>query len=255
LGVSVDHIRGQTFHGRKGAVANAFRYGIDYVLCPMEGPVAAPRLFARNRANLMTLHDRDHGGARRRGRGAAWVREVVAAHGLERWCDGRIDLLAQPRVMGLVFNPVAFWLVHDAAGLLRLVIAEVNNTMGERHSYLCHHDDMAAIDGSRRLAARKSFHVSPFQPVTGAYTFRFEIGAARVNIRIDYDDGKGGGLIATFSGRRAPLGNGAILRECLARPAGALRVLGLIHWQAVKLWWKGAPFRRLPPPPEDEVSR
>lgn len=250
----IEHIRGQTFHGRRGAVRNAFRYGVDYVLLDAEAPARGPALFSRNRANLMALHDIDHGGARGAGRGPAWVREVLAAHGLGAVTGGRLLLLAQPRVLGHVFNPVAFWLCHDAGARLTVVIAEVSNTFGQRHCYLCHHDDMRPITARERLSARKVFHVSPFQPVAGSYSFRFDIRPDRVGIWIDYA-APDGGLLATLTGRRSPLTTRAILGAALRRPFGSRRVLALIHWQALKLWCKRATFRPLPPPPAEEVSR
>ena len=248
----IDHIAGQTWHGRRGATRNAFRYSIDYVLADAEAMPDHPGLFGRNARGMMSLHDLDHGGAPHKGRGAVWVREVLAQHGLD--VTGRIDLLAQPRVLGHVFNPVSFWLCHDPAGILRVVIAEVSNTFGDRHSYLCHHPDLAPITGADTLTATKIFHVSPFQPVEGGYEFRFDITADRIDIRIDYSRGNGG-LVATLAGPRRPLTNASILRAMLRRPFGSRRVLALIHWQAVKLWWKGATFRRRPVPPVDEVSR
>ena len=247
----VDHIDGVTFHGRRGAVENAFRYSIDYVLLEPEVDCAAPTLFARNRAGLTSLHDADHGGAPGQGQGAPWVRDVLAQHGLD--VTGRVELLAQPRVLGHVFNPVSFWLVHGAEGDLRVVIAEVSNTFGDRHSYLCHHPDLAPITREDTLEAVKIFHVSPFQPVTGGYTFRFDIGAEKIGIWIDYRTGNDS-LLATLTGTRRPLSNRAILRACLRRPFGSRRVLGLIHWQALKLWWKGARYRPRPEPPSDEIS-
>ena len=63
------------------------------------------------------------------------------------------------------------------------------------------------------------------------------------------------GLIATLTGRRAPLTNWAILTTCLRRPFGSRRVLALIHWQAIKLWWKGVAYASPPKPPVDEVTR
>lgn len=248
----IDHIAGETFHGRRGGTRNAFRYGVDYVLLDAEAPVSGPRLFGRNRAGLTSLHDSDHGGPPRAGRGAAWVREVLAAHGLD--VPGRIDLLAQPRVLGHVFNPVSFWLCHDAGGALRAVIAEVSNTFGDRHSYLCHHDDLREVTRAETLQARKILHVSPFQPVEGGYTFRFDIAADRIAIHIDYARGNGG-LVATLTGPRRPLTDRAILGAALRRPFGSRRVLALIHWQALRLWWKGAGFRSRPEPPPSEVSR
>ena len=251
---TVDHIDGLTFHGRKGAVENAFRYSVDYVLVDAEEPQPrAPWLFSRNRGRAFALHDTDHGGAPGDGSGAAWVREVLGEHGLE-FSIGSVELLAQPRVLGHVFNPVSFWLIRDEGGALRVVIPEVTNTYGDRHSYLCHHPDLRPIRAEDRLQAAKIFHVSPFQPVEGDYVFRFDIRDDRIGIWIDYTAGKGG-LLATLTGTRKPLTNGAILRSMLRRPFGSRRVLGLIHWQALKLWWKGAAFRIRPEPPSDEISR
>jgi uncharacterized protein len=247
----VEHIAGETYHGRKGAVRNAFRYGIDYVLLDAEAEVETPALFARNRTGVISLQDRDHGGAPGQGRGAVWVREVLAAHGVEG--VRRIELLAQPRALGYVFNPVSFWLCRDGEGALATVIAEVTNTYGDRHCYLCRNDDGRSIAATDHIAATKIFHVSPFQPVEGRYDFTFDIRPDRIDIRIDYTAGNGG-LVATLSGERQPLTNAGILRALVTRPLGARRVLALIHWQALKLWWKGAQFRARPLPPAKDVS-
>lgn len=246
------HIAGTTFHGRKGALKNAFRYSVDYVLIDPESSIG-PGLFSRNRFNLTALHDKDHGGAPKDGRGLQWVRDILAEADIAA-CDGKIELLAQPRVMGHVFNPVSFWLCYDKTAALRVVIAEVTNTFGDRHSYLCHREDLAPLRATDTVSARKIFHVSPFQPVEGGYTFRFDIRPDKIGIWIDYSAGTGG-LMATLTGPRQPLSNRNILAACFRRPFGSRRVLGLIHWQALKLWWKGAPFRPRPVPPAEEVTR
>jgi uncharacterized protein len=244
----VQHIRGETFHGRKGAVANSFRYGVDYVLLNCETAIG-PRLFSRNTANLVSLHDVDHGGTPRQGRGVAWVRDVLAQHAVQ---VDDILLLAQPRVLGHVFNPVSFWLCYRDG--LRAVIAEVTNTYGDRHSYLCTRDDGGVIQPSDTLQASKLLHVSPFQPVLGTYAFRFDIRDERIGVWIDYSTDTGG-VFTNLIGPRAPLTNWGIIRACLRRPFGSRRVLALIHWQALKLALKGAKFRNRPTPPVDEVTR
>lgn len=249
---AIDHIAGQTYHGRRGVVRNAFRYSIDYVILDAEADISGPSLFSRNGGNLTSLQDRDHGGVRGDGQGAQWMRDVMDAHQLPQ--PETIMLLAQPRVLGHVFNPVSFWLGYNASGDITSVIAEVNNTFGDRHSYLCHHPDNRPIEPQDRLTASKIFHVSPFQPVEGGYEFRFDIREDRIGIWIDYTRGEGG-LIATLTGPRAPLTNRGILAAVLRRPFGSRRVLGLIHWQALKLWWKSATFRPRPEPPRQEVSR
>jgi len=247
----VDHIAGQTYHGRKGAVRNAFRYSIDYVLLDAEEPVRGPSLFRRNGRSVCALHDSDHGGAPGSGKGADWVRSVLREHQVPQ--PENILLLAQPRFWGHVFNPVSFWLCRDENGDLTCVIAEVTNTSGERHSYLCHHPDHRPIGPSDRLTATKIFYVSPVQPVEGGYEFRFDIRPDKIGIWIDYTQASGG-LIATLTGPRRKISNGSILRSVLRRPLGSRRVLALIHWQALKLWWKGSRYRTRTEPPLEEVS-
>ncbi|NNJ67972.1 MAG: DUF1365 domain-containing protein [Boseongicola sp.] len=249
----VEHIDGLTFHGRKGALENAFRYSVDYVLLDAEAELKTPFLFARNKRGMVSLHDDDHGGPPKAGRGASWVREILA-QAEAPFTIGRIELLAQPRVLGHVFNPVSFWLIYDVGDVLRTVIPEVTNTYGDRHSYLCHHDDWREIAREDTLKSDKCLHVSPFQPVEGGYTFRFDIRPEKIGIWIDYTAGNGG-LLATLTGSRAPLTTTALVRAMVRRPFGSRRVLGLIHWQALKLWWKGAVFRSRPEPPVEEVSR
>ncbi|WP_240789418.1 DUF1365 domain-containing protein [Pseudooceanicola onchidii] len=243
---------GHSWHGRKGAIENAFRYGVDYVLIDAEGGARGPALFTRNRRGFAVVRDTDHGGMPGQGRGAAWVRDVMRGHALP--APARIRLLTQPRLLGFDFNPVSFWLCEDRAGALYCVIAEVTNTFGDRHSYLCHRDDLAPITRDDELTAGKLMHVSPFQPQEGGYRFRFNITDDRVGIRIDYDR-NGGGVIATLTGHLAPMTNRALLRAFVRRPFGPLRVLALIHWQALKLWWKGARYRTRPAAPRHEVTR
>ncbi len=248
--MQVQRIRAETFHGRKGPVRNAFRYTVDYILLDPE-KAQGPRLFSRNTGNLMSLQDSDHGGAPGQGRGAQWARQVLSENGLP---TDRVLLLAQPRLLGHVFNPVSFWLAYDPLGHLRAVIAEVSNTYGDRHSYLCHRDDRAPITREDTIRAQKIFHVSPFQPVAGTYDFRFDIRPDRIGIWIDYTTADGG-LFTNLIGPREPLTNRGILASALRRPFGSRRVLALIHWQALKLALKRVKFNSRPTPPGEDISR
>lgn len=252
--MSVELVNGRTWHGRRGGIAHQFWHSVDYLLVDMDAAAPRLRLFSRNRGNLASLRDRDHGGPPGHGRGISWARDALQAHRFED-VDGRILLLAQPRLMGKVFNPVSFWLCHDRAGDLRVVIAEVTNTFGDRHSYFCHRDDRAAIAAGDRLLARKVLHVSPFQQEAGRYEFTFDIDPEKISIRIAFAAAGGGGMVATLTGPRHPLTDRAILAACLRRPFAAWRVLGLIHFHALRLWRKGARYRNRPAPPTQEISR
>ncbi len=250
---SIRHLAGHTWHGRRGAVSNAFRYGVDFILIDPDASALAPGLFSRNSSNLASLHDADAGGPPGKGTGIQWLRSVLREGGVTV-ADGRVLLLTQPRLMGLGFNPVSFWLCHDSEDRLRVVVSEVTNTFGDRHSYLCHRDDLGPITAADHLEATKVFHVSPFQPISGGYRFVFDIRPDKISIRIDLTT-NGEGLVATLAGPLRPLTNRGILSACLRRPLGAARVLGLIYYQAIKLKLKGAPYRIRPEPPTSDVSR
>jgi len=241
-------VRAQTTHVRRGGVDHSFTYGVDMVLIDPD-TVTGPLLFSRNRLNLTAVHDRDHGGKPGQGRGAAWAREVLAARGL-----GQFDLrlLTQARFLGYGFNPVSFWLAFDGADL-RAVIAEVSNTFGDRHSYVCKLDGFAPIGPQDVIVSTKAFHVSPFQDIAGNYRFQFHITDSRVVIRINHKNGSEG-VNATLTGAITPLTNAVILGAALRRPFGPLRTVALIYWNALRLRLKGARYRPHPPAPDNEVS-
>ncbi|TDK48798.1 DUF1365 domain-containing protein [Antarcticimicrobium luteum] len=243
-----DHIAGTTTHARRGGIANAFRYGVDYLLID---PAAqrGPWLFSRNRLNLAAVHDRDHGGPIGSGRGAGWARDILAERGL---ADARLELLTQPRFLGYGFNPVSFWLAWRG-GALAAVICEVSTPFGDRHSYLCHRPGFAPITAETRMDRPKRLHVSPFQDVAGDYRFRFDIRPDRIAIRISHVNGDQG-VIATLSGPRRPATSPGLIRAFLRRPLGALRTIALIHWQALKLKLKGARYRRRPAPAPGDLT-
>lgn len=237
-----EHIAGVTTHARRGAIRNAFRYGVDYVLIDPEAR-RGPFLFARNGFNLASVHDRDHGGPLKAGRGATWARDILSDRGLR---DARLLLLTQPRFLGYQFNPVSFWLAFRGADLVA-AICEVNTPFGDRHCYLCHLPGFAPITAEARIEAPKRLHVSPFQDRDGRYSFRFDIRPDRIAIRITHLHGDEG-VIATLSGPRKPATSLGLLSGLSRRPAGAVRTIALIHWQALKLKLKGARWRRRPAP-------
>jgi DUF1365 family protein len=248
---SCEHIRAVTSHKRRGSIAHGFTYGVDYVLIDPQADVQTPRLFSRNRFNLNSVHDSDHGGPLKGGRGVKWARDAFFEHGLTP-PDVEILLLTQPRFLSYSFNPVSFWLAFKGRALVA-VIAEVSTPFAERHSYLCHMPNFTPITKDSRISKPKLLHVSPFQDVEGSYEFTFDIDPAKIDIRIVYRHGEDG-VIATLQGNRAPLTDLGLIKASLRRPLGAFRTTILIHWQALRLTLKGAKYRSPPKPPQSEVS-
>ena len=242
-------------HRRLRPREHAFRYRVAY-LCLDLGALdaAAGRWLKLDRPGLVSFRRADHGG-RDGGDLKTWLREILAGHGLEEVCDGGVTLMTMPRMLGCLFNPVSFWFCRDRAGALRAVLCEVNNTFGESHCYLVHHDDRRPIAPNAWLDGRKVFHVSPFLPVEGDYRFRFRLDAGIAHVDVNYHDAQGLMLATSVGGRREPLTDGAVLRRFLGNPAMTVGVMVRIHWQALQLWRKRARFYRKPVPPSQLVSR
>ena len=245
-------VRAKVSHARRMPVHNRFAYGMDYLLLDEAalGGAGGPGLFSFGQPNFVSLHESDHGftGCC----GLAGVRELACEAGI----DGaeRVLLLAHPRYWGYTFNPVSFWFLLGAAGNLRAVLAEVHNTFGERHGYLCTGKNGADIKRNGWVVLPKRFHVSPFFDIAGEYRFRFLLEETRIAVRIVYDDGAGGGLDTALTGIRRPFNNRELVQALVRRPFGAARVTALIHWQAFKLWCKGARLRRRPEPPPRSIT-
>jgi DUF1365 family protein len=253
---------GQVMHRRLRPVAHRFVYPVCYFLLPLSAlatlEASAGRLFSINRFNLFSFHHADHG-ARDGSPPLPWIRGLLERSGVR--ADGEVWLQCFPRILGYVFNPVSFWFCHDAGGALVAVLAEVNNTFGGRHQYLLAHADGSPLRDGETLRADKVFPVSPFIAVGGEYRFRFHArddggGAPSWRLaRIDYGDAAGDLLHTAISGRAAPLATGPLLRAALAYPLQSLAVMLRIHWQAFRLWRKGAPFFRQPPTQLEDTTR
>lgn len=245
----MEHIQAQTYHARRGSLKNAFRYGVDFVLSDMQD--TGPVLFSRNQFNLWSLWDGKHGGPRGDGRGVAWFHDILSERGFPVEC-ARLMLLAQPSFLWFHFNPISFWIAL-IDGQPCAFVAEVNNTFGNRHCYFCAYDDFRPIAKGDTITAEKLMHVSPFQKVEGQYRFNFGLTKDAVDIRISYENGDQG-VIATLSGARCQATSVSLLWAAVRRPLGAVRVVALIHWQALILYLKQAPFLRKPAPPKPLVS-
>ena len=231
---------GHVMHRRLRPAVNAFVYPVFYVQLPLRDlKAAACGIFSVDRWNVLSFRTIDHG-ARDGSPLLPWIEGLLADAGLPN--DGEIVLQTFPRVFGYVFNPVSFWYCHDRAGTLIAVLAEVNNTFGGTHRYLLHRHGEALPDGEE-LRAEKVFHVSPFNDVEGGYRFRFRRVEAVQSAHIDYDDADGPLLLTAISGRPQAWSAGALLSAFCRMPLLTLGVIARIHWQALKLWLKGVPFR------------
>ena len=241
--------RGSVVHQRLKPRRHRLRYRVAQMLFDLDA-MPSLRLFSRNRFNLVSFHDRDHldgSGTDLRGQ----IERLLTQAGL-RPDGGPIRLLCMPRIMGHAFNPISVFFCHGRDGLLIALLYEVNNTFGQRHLYLIPVGDPNSAVIRQHCA--KAFYVSPFMPMDMTYQFRVVPPGRTITVLVHGDDADGRVITASFVGRRKPLTETALAGMLLRYGLLSLKVLGAIHWEAMKLWLKGLPIRKLPPPPEHAVT-
>jgi len=198
------------------------------------------RLFRRNRTGPVTFRDDDHLEPPARDLRTDFLDHLVAQGEDPR--DWRITIVANLRVAGYVFDPASFFLCRDADGILRVVVVEVHNTHGERHLYTLRPREGGALTFLAAMA--KTFYVSPFVDVRGGYEVRVRDEPKRLRITINQHQPEGLELHASLDLDRRPLTDWNLLRLLVRHPFLPQRTTALIHWHALRLWLRGAPFRR-----------
>jgi DUF1365 family protein len=241
---------GHIHHARLRPKKNSFIYRTYFLMLPMRAlRRQACDALRRNRFGLVSFHDSDHGDGR--ADVLAWLEELLAAEGIND-ASGEIWLQCHPRVLGYVFKPVSFWYCHRQDGSLAAVVAEVNNTFGERHCYLLQGDELAR---GQEIRAAKVFHVSPFCAVAGHYRFRFTRTASRAAASVNHADDDGLLLRTSISGELQTLTARSVRSAFFGMPLMTAFIVIRIHWQALRLLVKRVPFFSKPEPPHQAVTR
>jgi len=242
-------------HARLKPRVHKLRYRIFMLLLDLDELSALDRglkLFSLKRFNLVGFDPDRHGDGSGRPL-KAQVEAQLAAAGIAH--GGPVRMLAMPRILGMGFNPLTVYYCHRPDGALSAILYEVNNTFGERHSYLIPADDAPVV----KQACEKGFYVSPFMDMDLSYSFRMRPPLSReasdeVQVFVDVDDTAGRVLAAGFSGRRQDLSDRNLLRAWLTHPWMTVGVLGAIHWEAMFIFLKGEKIRQRPPKPAWAVT-
>jgi uncharacterized protein len=232
---------GDVMHARLKPIGHRFSYRVMSLLIDLDRLAEADQqspLFGVNRAALYSFHEADHG-ARDRSSLRAYVQRCAAERGIDL-TGGRVLLLCYPRLLGYTFNPLSVYFGYRADGELALLIYEVRNTFGEIHPYILPVTSGEISDAGVRQQQDKQFYVSPFIEMAMRYHFRVRPPDARVQLRILETDSEGPLLAATFNGSRRALSTIQLLRAFFAFPLVTLKIMAAIHWEALRLWLKGA---------------
>lgn len=208
------------------------------------------KLFSLDRFNLFSFYRKDRGDAS----------DVPLREQVERAMEaagvkpdgGAIRLLTMPRILGWAFNPLSVFFCYNRGDELVAILWEVDNTFHQRHGYMI----PVESDSNGRVvqSCDKAFYVSPFMDMKLRYEFEVSPPTDKLSIRINSFDDEGLLMTARHLARRIELTDAALLRAFFAIPFLTLRVVGGIHWEALKIWLKGIRLRKRPQPPQDPIT-
>jgi len=242
---------GRVSHTRVRPVHHRLSYQVFAILFDcgrLDALARRLRLFSRNRFNLFSLHDKDHGdGSSLEG----YARKLVAGTP-EGARVTRFMMLCYPRILGYTFNPLTVYYGIDADGDVCVVIYEVNNTFGERKTYVLPAE--RPKDGVIAQSCAKELYVSPFNTETGTYSFHLTPPEEGLTVGVALKDEAGPLLKAHFRGTRQDLSDRALLKALVRTGWMTAKVFGAIHFEAARLWLKGLRLKPRPPAPETPVT-
>ncbi len=255
---------GSVVHHRLRPSVHQFQYPNYFILLPMRSLQTTPEKdcpLAINQAGLLSFHHQDHGlgGAN----ALFWIESVLQENKIND-ADGEIWLQTYPRVLGFVFKPVSFWYCFNKDKILRAVVAEVNNTFGERHCYL-----LDPVSWAQTVSAKKVFHVSPFCDVAGHYEFNFnlknptsfsdlkaiDMAQLSISATVNHHDETGLLIHTRIEGKLENHSRKTMWRALFVYGPMTLAVWLRIHWQALGLWRKKVGFRSKPAKPNEFLTR
>jgi len=238
---------GSVRHRRFTPVANSFRYRLFMVyldLAELNEVFRGRWLWSARDFNVAYLRRKDHLGDPAVSIDTA-VRDLVAGR-LGVRPAGPIRLLTHLRYWGYCFNPVSFYYCYDPPGeRVETIVAEVTNTpWHERHCYVLGGELDEGEAAWHRYRFGKDFHVSPFMDMKVNYDWRFREPGDRINVHmINIDPATGERIFdATLGLERRELAGSTLARVLVAYPLMTVKVIAMIHWQALRLWRKGATF-------------
>ena len=195
-------------------------------------------IFSFNRFNIFSFYNKDHG-SRDGSNLTEWVKTNLKKYNLN-FRVSKIKLLCFPRIFGYVFNPLSIFYCYDK-DVLKAILYEVKNTFNEQHTYVF------SINTSSKIITQqcnKKFYVSPFIEMDTFYNFRLTEPDENIRILIKQTDKEGKILVACQMGRKQAMSLKQLLINFFTHPMMTFKIMLSIHYEALRLWKKGAIFKK-----------
>lgn len=215
---------------------------------------ASSRLFSVDRFNVLSFREQDYGP---NFHAKAFIMPLgqyirtLAADVIPEQDIAAVRLLTFPRIFGAVFNPLSVYVAYDESGQIVMIVYEVSNTFGEKHTYVAY-DQQSARPVH---VTEKRFYVSPFFPVKGEYRLSFRHDAERIQVMVGYSIDKKPALLAILRGAVKPVSSHNILTYLCRYFQWPMRPFVSIHVEALKLWLKRVRYFSRPTAPKQPWSK
>jgi len=273
--------KAKVFHARNFPKKNSFLYNVYYLLLDIDYLETKTKFFSFNKFNLFSFYKKDYlkisdqnnwplslrdtatrptlvGNPTRMSMGHAGnnlrnaIEDILNKENIK---PHKVLLMTHPRLFGYAFNPVSFYFCLNEKDQLISVLAEVNNTFGETHYYLIYNQDHSLIDGAQDHFAKKEFHVSPFFKREGRYRFKFEYNPQKIKVFIDYFSDNKLMLQTSLIADVKPLSDWRLIKAFFTIPLLTLKVIILIHYQALKIILKGIKYITKPAQLSNKITK
>ncbi len=246
---------GETYHKRFFPKVHELHYQIFQILINIDDELSGHRYFSKNQFNIFSFYEKDHGPIQGDNKQnlSQRIRTFLDENKIEN--DGcKIYLMAMPRVLGFVFNPISIYFIEDINGEIRAILYEVNNTFGDRHTYI-----IKANENTREHDAPKQLHVSPFMDTKGMeYSFKLHLPGEKFQLTIILNKIENGQktkfLFASFNANALNFNDGELIKLFFKLPFMTIMVVMGIHWEALKIIFKGIFLKPKPPTPKSSSS-
>lgn len=202
--------------------------------------MAASPWTAYNQFHWAGFDERDHFGDPKQSLRERVTRDA-RANGVEL-PNGPIYLLTHLRYLGYCFNPISFFYCYDERGRIHSILGEVHNTFGEIRNYWLSAANRVGSANSFRHVCPKTLHVSPFNPMNLDYEFVLtEPGETLVAHMNTTEDSARPFFDATMTLEHRPWTTRNVGAALAQYPLMTAKVIGAIHWEALRLWVRKVP--------------
>ncbi len=249
-------IKAKIMHKRNFPKKNFFCYNSTYINLPIftqsnfNMEATKNKIFSINKFNIFSFYEKDHAQRTPNSNITQWALEIFEKIGINKNNISKITITTHPRCLGFVFNPVSFYFCYNLENQIIAIIAEVNNTFKQTHSYVIHEPNLTEISPNKTYQTHKEFFVSPFFEIHGQYSFRFIITKQKTQIFINYTKNNTTLLETSLIGTHHNLSEFNLIPTLFT----TFKTVILINYQAIKLIIKKIKFKFPPKQPQNKLT-